>query len=83
MASNHTITLGPEQVEELNRKLANMRHNVNNYLALITAAAEIVLRKPESAPRLMTNLLEHPHKVTQEIRAFSDEFEKILGIAPK
>ena len=31
------IALEPDQVAELNKKLSTMRHNVNNYLALIVA----------------------------------------------
>ncbi len=73
------ITLAPEQVSELNRKLADMRHNVNNYLSLVTAAAEIVARKPDMAERLMATLIEQPNRIIEEIRKFSDDFEKTVG----
>ncbi len=73
------ITLAPEQVGELNRKLADMRHNVNNYLSLVTAAAEIVARKPDMAERLMATLIEQPNRIIEEIRKFSDDFEKTVG----
>ena len=74
------VSLSPQQVSDLHGRLAEMRHNVNNYLALITAAAEIVLRKPEMAEKLITNLIQQPQKVVEEIRSFSEVFEKELGV---
>lgn len=75
-----TIALEPDQVAELNKKLSTMRHNVNNYLALIVAASELLKRKPELAPRMIENIMAQPERVIAEMRAFSDEFEAKLGI---
>jgi hypothetical protein len=74
------IALTPGQVDAINRNLAEMRHNVNNSLSLITAATEIISRKPEMAPRLLSNLAIQPQRIIDEIRKFSAEFEKMLGI---
>ena len=49
---NQPVTLNVEQIGELNKKLATLRHDVNNNLALVVAAAEIIRRKPESAERM-------------------------------
>lgn len=74
------IALEPDQVAELNKQLSTMRHNVNNYLALIVAASELLKRKPELAPRMLENILAQPERVITEIRAFSEAFETTLGI---
>ncbi|MGN6385223.1 MAG: hypothetical protein ACTHMT_03185 [Verrucomicrobiota bacterium] len=74
------IALTPEQVVDLNKKLSVMRHNVNNYLALIVAASELIRRKPEMAVRLIENIAQQPDRVISEMRSFSDEFEIALGI---
>jgi hypothetical protein len=74
------IALTPEQVSDLNKKLSVMRHNVNNYLALIVAASELIRRKPEMAVRLIENIAQQPDRVISEMRSFSDEFEIALGI---
>jgi esterase/lipase len=76
------VSLSADQVDELSRKLADMRHNVNNYLSLITAASEIVRRKPEVAERMMNTVDDQPQKIISEIRKFSEEFEKMLGVVP-
>ncbi|HEX7861243.1 MAG TPA: hypothetical protein VF773_13000 [Verrucomicrobiae bacterium] len=74
------IALEPDQVAELNKKLSTMRHNVNNYLALIVAASELLKRKPELAPRMMENIMAQPDRIIAEIREFSESFESILSI---
>jgi hypothetical protein len=74
------VTLTSIQVGELNRKLGDMRHNINNHLSLITAASEIAIRKPEMAPRMMANLVEQPQKIVEEIKRFCLEFERTFGI---
>jgi hypothetical protein len=74
------VTLTPEELAELNRKLSNLRHDVNNHLLLIMASAELLQLKPEAAPMYIKNLVEQPPKVSDKIKKFSAEFEQILGI---
>ncbi len=74
------VTLTPAQVDELNKKLSDSRHNVNNHLALIVAAAELTRRKPETTPRMIETMAEQPQKIIEEIQKFSREFDKVFGI---
>ena len=74
------VTLNVEQIGELNDKLAALRHDVNNNLALIIAAVEIIRRKPESAERMWSGLTEKPHKIAEIVTQFSRELEKALDI---
>ena len=75
------IALEPQQIEELNKKLSTMRHNVNNYLALVVAASELMKRKPDLAPRMLENIMQQPERVIAEMKTFSEEFEAALGIS--
>ncbi len=68
------------QVEELNKQLANMRHDINNHLSLMMAAVELVRRKPEAAERMAGTLTEQPHKITEAMKKFTLEFEATLGL---
>lgn len=74
------VTLTPEQVAELNDKLATTRHDINNNLSLIVAAVELLRRKPELAPRMIESISQQPDKIIAQMRAFSAEFEQTLGI---
>lgn len=77
---NQPVTLTVEQIEELNRKLSNVRHDINNNLSLIVAASELMKHKPQLAERMMTTLAEQPPKITTCIAKFTAEFEQALGI---
>jgi len=57
-----------------------LRHDVNNYLSLMLAAAEVIRRKPEAAERMSVTFDEQPRKVTDAMLRFSAEFEKSLAI---
>lgn len=74
------VTLTVPQVAALNQKLADMRHNVNNNLALLVAALELIRRKPDLALKMVDNMAQQPDKMNEEIQRFSVEFEKALGI---
>lgn len=76
----NTVALSPDQIAELNKKLSAMRHNVNNHLALIVAATELLKRKPELAERMLGNIMQQPERIISEVRAFSEDFESALGI---
>lgn len=74
------IVLSPEQVAELNRHLSTMRHNINNNLALIVAASELIKRKPEMAQRFVDNIAQQPDRISAEMRNFTEAFEVAIGI---
>jgi hypothetical protein len=76
----HPITLTPAQVGELHQKLGDVRHNINNHLALIVAAVELIRRKPDLSPKFIESIGLQPEKVIQELKNFSQGFESQLGI---
>ena len=75
-----TIPLSPEAVADLNQKLSDTRHSVNNHLTLITTALELIRRKPESIERMLESMADQPERIRSELAQFSDEFEKALQI---
>ena len=77
---NGPVTLSPEQIAELNKKLSTLRHDINNHLSLIVAAVELIKYNPEVANRMSGTLAEQPPKISEELSRFSSEFEKIFGI---
>ena len=77
---NQPVTLTVEQIGELSRKLSTLRHDVNNNLALVVAASEIIRRKPESAERMWNGLVEKPQKIAESVAQFSRDLETALGI---
>jgi hypothetical protein len=74
------VTLTAEQLADLNRKFSAMRHDINNHLSLIIAAAELIRHKPQTVERMITTLVEQPPKIADALGKFSTEFERAFGI---
>ena len=75
------VTLSVQQLEELNRKLSTLRHDINGDLALVVAAAELIKLNPDILQRMLSTLLEQPPKIRDKVDRFSAELEKIMGIS--
>jgi len=74
-------TLTREQVVELDRQLAKLRHAINNHLSLITAATEIMKLKPETAERMLGNISKQPPKIMEDLRNFTVVFDAAFDIS--
>ena len=74
------VTLGVEQIAELNQKLSTARHDISNQLSLMLAAIELMRRLPQTADRMIETIIEQPPKITNTITNFSKEFEAAFGI---
>lgn len=74
------ITLSPEKLKELNDKLSHMRHEINNQLALVVAALELIRYRPEMRDKMLETLGQMSPKIAAEIAKFSTDFEQTLGI---
>jgi hypothetical protein len=75
------VTLSVEQIGELNRKLAELRHDVNNHVSVILASAELLRHRPETAERMLVALAEQPPKIIVAIAQFSRDLEAAFHIA--
>ena len=74
------VTLSVEQVAELHHKLGSLRHDINNCLSLIIAAAEVTQLKPTYFERMMMAVNEQPQRIIDAMTKFSGEFDKTFGI---
>ena len=74
------VTLTVEQIDELNKKLSTLRHDINGDLALVVASAELVKLNPASAQQRLKVLLDQPDMIRMKMDQFSLDFEKALGI---
>lgn len=74
------VSLSVDQIADLNRRLSQMRHDINNNLSVLVAAVELVRYKPEALEKWLASIAEQPVRISDSIREFSAEFEKTLGI---
>jgi signal transduction histidine kinase len=77
---NTPTTLSAAQLGELNDKLAHMRHEINNQLAMVVAALELMRYRPEMRDKMLTTISQQPPVIMAEVAKFSAEFERAFGI---
>jgi aspartokinase len=74
------VTVTVAQLDELNRQLSTMRHDINNNLSLIIAAVELIRHKPQMAERMIATLGEQPARIMDAMTKFTSQFEHTLRI---
>lgn len=74
------VTLSVEQIEAAHRQLGELRHDINNNLSLIVAAAELIKLNPDLVKRMCVTLSEQPPKISDRLTEFAQNFERTLGI---
>jgi TolA-binding protein len=77
---NSPATLSAAQLTELNDKLAHMRHEINNQLAMVVAALELIQFRPEMRDKMLATISQQPPTIMAEVAKFSAEFEQAFGI---
>ena len=74
------VTLSAEQVGELKQKLADLRHDINNNIALMQSAIEMMRRRPESFEKMLDSMARQPNRITETVVQFSKTLETALQI---
>lgn len=80
-SSPESVTLSGEEVRELKQKLSDLRHDVNNNIALMLAAVEMIRRRPETLESMLDSFARQPKKVTEAVAQFSKALESALRIS--
>jgi hypothetical protein len=75
-----TVTLDVAQIEELSQHFSFFRHDVNNSVGMIGAAAELVRYSPSAAQRWGATVIEQPPRIAGKTREFVMEVRRILGL---
>ncbi|MCX6922043.1 MAG: hypothetical protein NT154_02310, partial [Verrucomicrobia bacterium] len=67
------VTLSVEQINDLNEKLSDTRHDINGQLSVIGAALELIRHKPQTTERMLATLAAQPNKIKDTVeRVFGD-----------
>jgi hypothetical protein len=74
------VTLSVEEIRELKQKLSDLRHDVNNNIALMLSAIEMIRRRPENMEKMLDSMERQPRRVNETVIGFSKDLEKALHI---
>ena len=61
----------------MNQKLSHMRHEINNQLAMVVAALELLRYKPEMRDKMLETITQQPPRIIAEMAKFSADFEQL------
>lgn len=67
---------------DLHRKFREVKHDVNNSLAVIMALSEMTQRRPEHAEKLCRTVLNKAPLIVQELQQFADSFRDLVKPPP-
>ena len=77
---NSPVTITSDELRDLNQKLSFMRHEINNQLALVIAALELIRFRPDLRDKMLDTVAAQSPKITATVMKFSSEFETAFGI---
>ena len=75
-----SVALSVEQIGELNQKLSELRHDLNNNLSLIAATVALIRHRPTVTEQMWNTLAEQPRKIGESFSQFSRDLEAALHI---
>jgi hypothetical protein len=71
--------LTPEDFAELQKKFSEIKHSINNALAVMMALSEMSQRRPDYAEKLATTVLAKAPQIVSGLQEFTDALNEKFG----
>jgi hypothetical protein len=75
-------SITPEELAELQKKFSEIKHSINNALAVMMALSEMSQRRPDYAEKLATNVLAKAPQIVSSLQEFTQALNEKLGVKP-
>jgi len=75
-------TLSAEELSELQKKFSEIKHSINNALAVMMALSEMSQRRPDYAEKLATTVLTKAPQIVSSLQEFTALLNEKAGIKP-
>jgi len=75
-------TLSAEELSELQKKFSEIKHSINNALAVMMALSEMSQRRPDYAEKLATTVLTKAPQIVSSLQEFTTLLNEKAGIKP-
>ena len=73
----HTVT--PEELGQLQKKFSEIKHSINNALAVMMALSEMSQRRPDYAEKLATTVLTKAPQIVSSLQEFTQALNEKAG----
>jgi hypothetical protein len=71
-----------EELAQLQRKFSEIKHSINNALAVMMALSEMSQRRPDYAEKLATTVLSKAPQIVSSLQEFTQMLNEKAGIKP-
>ena len=78
--ANPTIT--QEELVELQKKFSEIKHSINNALAVMMALSEMSQRRPDYAEKLASSVLAKAPQIVSGLQEFTQLLNEKAGVKP-
>jgi hypothetical protein len=75
-------TLSPEELAQLQKKFSEIKHSINNALAVMMALSEMSQRRPDYAEKLATTVLSKAPQIVTSLQEFTQVLNEKAGVKP-
>jgi len=75
-------TLSPEELAQLQKKFSEIKHSINNALAVMMALSEMSQRRPDYAEKLATTVLSKAPQIVSSLQEFTQVLNEKTGVKP-
>jgi hypothetical protein len=71
-----------EELAQLQRKFSEIKHSINNALAVMMALSEMSQRRPDYAEKLATTVLSKAPQIVSGLQEFTEALNDKAGVNP-
>jgi len=75
-------TLSPEELVQLQKKFSEIKHSINNALAVMMALSEMSQRRPDYSEKLATAVLGKAPQIVSSLQEFTQLLNEKAGVKP-
>ena len=73
-------TLSPDELVQLQKKFSEIKHSINNALAVMMALSEMSQRRPDYAEKLATTVLSKAPQIVSGLQEFTQALNEKAGV---
>ena len=77
--SESAFNLTPEEFAQLQRRFSEIKHSINNALAVMMALSEMSQRRPDYAEKLATTVLSKAPQIVSSLQEFTQALNEKAG----
>ena len=72
-----------EELAQLQRRFSEIKHSINNALAVMMALSEMSQRRPDYAEKLATTVLSKAPQIVSGLQEFTQALNEKAGVKPE